>query len=117
MEIRLKKWFSGLNQFSSVISCLDMLYHFLRMRKKTRVVEGAYIVRTDVELLRDDLSKWPTDKLCFLWRTAYKGLKTPVNDVEFFIPQSCSIQFDKLWHHQMLFLLSIICMGWAEWKV
>ena len=51
MEIRLKKWFSGLNQFSSVISCLDMLYHFLRMRKKTLAVQGAYIVRTDIELL------------------------------------------------------------------
>ena len=79
IEIRLKKWFSGLNQFGSVSSCLGMLPHFLRMREKTRVVEGGYIVRTDVELLRDDLSKWPTDKLCFLWRTAYKGLKTPVS--------------------------------------
>ena len=51
MEICLKKWLSGLNQIRSVISCLDMLYHFLRMRKKTLAVQGAYIVCTDIELL------------------------------------------------------------------
>ena len=44
MEICLNRWLSGLNQISSVISCLDMLYHFFRMRKKT-------LVRTDIELL------------------------------------------------------------------
>ena len=87
MEIRVKRCLSGLNQIGSVITCLDSLYHFLRMRKKTSAVLGAYIVRTDVELLRNDLSGWPTDKLCFPWNTSYDGLQNPVNDVLFYIPQ------------------------------
>ena len=86
-EVRVKKWLSGLNQIGSTISCLDMLYHFLRMRNRTDAVVGAYMIRADVELLDSHLSDWPTDKLCFPWRTRYAHLKSPVNDVLFYIPQ------------------------------
>ena len=45
------------------------------------------MIRADVELLDSHLSDWPTDKLCFPWRTRYAHLKSPVNDVLFYIPQ------------------------------
>jgi len=87
MEIRVKKFFSGLNQVDSVMSCMDLVYHFLRMRKKLEDVEGAYIIRTDISLLDKDLSEWPKDKLCFPWRTTYRNLQNSVNDVIFYVPQ------------------------------
>ena len=58
------------------------------MRALTHKVIGMYVVRTDTELLEDDLSEWPKDKLCFPWRTTCGKYQTPVNDVLFYIPRS-----------------------------
>ena len=65
-----------------------MAMHFIRMRALTDKVIGMYVVRTDTELLEDDLSEWPKDKLCFPWRTTCGKDQTPVNDVLFYIPRS-----------------------------
>ena len=65
----------------------DMAMHFIRMRALTHKVIGMYVVRTDTELLEDDLSEWPKDKLCFLRRTTCDPHILPVNDMQAELPK------------------------------
>ena len=50
-------------------SRLFHLQHFIRrVRDMTGFFLGAYILRTDVELLGNHLSEWPKDNLCLPWK-------------------------------------------------
>ena len=66
---------------------------FVRVRKLSETITGTYAVRTDIELLGNDLSEWPKDKLCFPWRTTCDPYAFPVNDMLFYIPR---FKFDDL---------------------
>ena len=96
LEVRVKPYLSGNDQVGSIMSSVDVLIHWLNSRGKLFKIAGAFMLRMDVRLLSSGMEKWPTDKLCFLWKTKWAELSDGCNDVLFFIPSSLIDAFRRV---------------------
>ena len=96
LEVRVKPYLSGNDQVGSIMSSVDALIHWLNARGKLTKIVGVFMLRMDVRLLSSGMEKWPSDKLCFLWKTKWADLSDGCNDVLFFIPASIIDAFRRV---------------------